>query len=154
MIYLSTNRVPHSVRGQRRLFGRRLRPIALITLLIWLFPLATCTLENIASVLADTPIGHAVTSAHAHLDEHVKPGTPEAPVGDCCDMLQSIPTLSSATVIPIPLYHFAGLTLALISVLWLGLFDPANSPLRPFRPPGHLKFLLISGSIWPNAPPR
>lgn len=123
-------------------------------LFIWLFAFASCTLESIASELSDSQDGRAEAFAHAHADQQAKPGTPDIPAGDCCDLLQSMPTLSSATDIPIPLHLFAGLALALVAVFWFGLFESANNPPRPIQPPVLLNYLLISGSVWPNAPPR
>ncbi len=152
MIYLSTNRVPQSVHGQRRLFGYSLRGIALVTLFIWLFAFVSCMLESITSEVSATPDEHAETFAHPHMQ--AKPGTPDLPAGDCCDTPQSMPTLISATDIPIPLHLFAGLALALVVIVWFGLFESANYPPRLLEPPVLLNYLLISGSVWPNAPPR
>jgi hypothetical protein len=137
----------------RQLGGFRLRGIAWIVLVSWLFSLSACFVNSLA--LDQTQSHNLESVVDSHADSHPEHDGGTQHEDACCTVLENLSVYSQANNIPLPVpaYSWVYVLLPCLVVLQLTLVS-SGIRFSDTGPPGKSNHTFIANSLWPNAPPR
>lgn len=140
-----------SVPPQRRGAGGRLRGLARMVLVSWLFTLLVCFYSDFSQTSTD--LVEVASVAHEH-NGHSEHNGSAQDTDVCCTILQNLPTFFKMGNIEVPLQNLMYVLLPFIFIVHTTLLVTGRVRFFCSDPPGKSSSLLTANALWPNAPPR
>lgn len=129
----------------------RLRVLARILLISWLFTLLICSYSDFSQTPTDRAGDVAVAHEYNGSSEH---GNSAQDTDACCTIQQNLPIFFKMSDIKVPLQHLMYVLLSYVVIVQTALLVAVKSNILCTDPPDKLHHLLTANVLWPNAPPR
>ncbi|MHB8666046.1 MAG: hypothetical protein ACYC7B_00805 [Burkholderiales bacterium] len=136
---------------RQRKGARKLRGLARVVLVSWLFTLAVCFYGDLFQTPADPGGNTAVALEHDGYSGH-RDAAQDKDV--CCNIAQHLPSFFKPGNIGGILQYLMYVLLPSVFVFQTALLIATRTRLFRTAPPGNPFPFLTTNALWPNAPPR